>query len=440
MKKSISILLIMALVLSLFAGCGSKKDSNEETAGVDGEELTGSFTYWIHNGPAFAKETEKTVKEFEKLHPGVKINLQKFPYDVLMDKTTTAYAAGTEADLIQGYGSWFQTLIRNDKLEPVPEDMLAAEKDLYYEPALAGYEKDGKYYGMPREVNVEYGLFYHTKDLEDAGVSEIPDNFEDFLEVAKKMTKRDESGNITKAGFDYYNWDNSMTLFMAWILQQGGSYWQEDGIHINVTSPEAKKAFTTMVEMAQGDDAVTNIKRITEQDQIEQLFFKGRSASMTKGPWASALGQEMGVPQEDYAFTYVPPFAGTESICVSEAGWAEVVSANSKNKELVWEYLRFAMTKEKMEEFNVATGSLPARRDIAEDPEFLEKDGNKYIKDAFLMLEWTKPMGVFADGDFLRDNLRKQLERAINGKVTVDKALESLEKDVNEHFDKVLKN
>lgn len=438
MKKSISILLVVVMVISLFAGCGGKKES-EGNSSVADDELKGTFTYWIHNGPAFAKETEKTVKEFEELHPGVTINLQKFPYDVLMDKVTTAYAAGTEADLIQGYGSWFQTLIRNDKLEPVPDDMLAAEKDVYYEPALKGYEKDGKYYGMPREVNVEYGLFYNTKDLKEAGVSEIPDNFMDFLEVARKMTKRDESGNITKAGFDYYNWDNSMTLFMAWIIQQGGTYWQEDGIHVNVTSPEAKKAFSLMVDMARGKDAVTDIKRITEQDQIEQLFFKGRSASMTKGPWASALGQEMDVPQEDYAFTYVPPLEGTESLCVSEAGWAEVVSANSKNKDLVWEYLKFAMTKEKMEEFNIATGSLPARKDIAEDPEFQEEGNNKYIKDAFQMLEWAQPMGVFADGDYLRDNLRKQLERAINGKVTVDEALEKLETDVNKHFDEVLK-
>lgn len=437
-KKVVSLAMAAVMSLGLLAGCSGGGDKDDSKSKSD-DGLSGTFTYWTHNGPAFLKETKRIVAAFEKEHPNVKINLQTFPYDVLMDKVNTAFSAGTEADLIQGYGSWFQQLIRNGKLAAVPDDMLKADKDNYFEPALAGYEYEGKYYGMPREVNVEYGLFYNKADLEKAGATEIPDNFDDFRKLAEKMTEKDKNGNITKAGFDYYNWDNSFTLLLAWILQQGGSYFQEDGIHVNFTSPEAKKAFQLMVDMAKGPNAVTDIKRITEQDNIEQLFFKGRSASMTKGSWAGALGKEMNVPATNYGFTWVPPIEGKESVCVSEAGWAEVVSEKSKNKELIWEFLKFATNEENASSFNKATGTLPARKDVAQNKEFQEAEGNKEIKDAYTMLEWAKPMGVFTDGDFIRDNVKKYLERAIHDKLTVDEALEKLEKEVNDHFDKVLK-
>lgn len=113
-KKLISALLSVTLVSTLLAGCGSKpgeKDSPAEstnTEDVEGDtdtteeegeaeaeanpaDLTGEFTYWT-----FTDSANNLVKEFNKVYPNVKVNLQVFGGDEYKTKILTALQNGQD--------------------------------------------------------------------------------------------------------------------------------------------------------------------------------------------------------------------------------------------------------------------------------------------------------------------------------------------------------
>jgi len=52
-------------------------------------------TFWIHSNPAFVSIAKNDASLFEKMEPNVKIAIETFPYQQLIDKITPAFIAGT---------------------------------------------------------------------------------------------------------------------------------------------------------------------------------------------------------------------------------------------------------------------------------------------------------------------------------------------------------
>ena len=64
-----------------------------------------------------------------------------------------------------------------------------------------------------------------------------------MIDNAVKATTYDDQKRITRAGFQFTDNDTITFLFMAMILQQGGNYWADDGVHVNFQTDAAKKAY-----------------------------------------------------------------------------------------------------------------------------------------------------------------------------------------------------
>lgn len=445
LRRFICVILALALILITFNACGSTPAAavKSESAATSSEvaaapvpaDLKASIIYWSHNNPAFVASTKKVIDSFKTVYPNITVNYQNFPYDILMQKMKTAYAAKNEPDIIQGFGAWMPTYWRNDLLAPVPADIAAELTAKLYKAATDGYTYKGKLYGIPLEVNVEYGVYYYPDSLKKAGAEKLPATFAEFRELAKKMTEFDANGNMLKAGFDFFNSDGNFFLTFDWIKQQGGDYLAADGIHLNIATPEAEKVWNTFVEMAT-TDKITNIKRITAQDAIESLFFKKRAASMFKGPWAWVLAAEY--KNTEYIYAVTPTFAGDKPLFVCEPGWGNVVSARSKALDASWALCNYFVKTENAMEWALGTGTIPAQVAVAEDPGFLANPNNATIKDAFPMMQYAVAVGPVTDTDFVKATFVKYIQRAIEGTIKVPEALKSAQDEINKHIDELL--
>ena len=58
-------------------------------------------------------------------------------------------------------------------------------------------------------------------------------------------------------------------------------------------------------------------------------------------------------------------------------GWSLAIPKQSKNKEAVYEFLKFAMNKDNMLSIDKANGFLTTRKDVAADKDFLAIPFNK---------------------------------------------------------------
>lgn len=419
MKKATVLLVIVCLLACIGAGCTAKGGSG----GSGG--LRGNITYWSHNNQSFVRATQEIIDKFVAANPGVKINYQNFPYDVTMNKMKTSYAAKDEADIIQGFGAWMYTYMANGLLAEVPANGFNAGD--FLPSAIDGYAYKGKYYGLPREVNVENGVVYYPEF-----VREIPKTFSELVALGKSLTVFD-GRNIARAGLDSFAGDGNMFYPFDWIVQQGGTYFKADGLHVNLTSPEAVRAFGIWVDINKPENGLTDIRRLTADEGIENLFFQRRSFMAIKGPWVAAMGVDYDV--DDFAYDAMPPAFGDVPTFVCEPGWGEVISARSKVSEAAWAFALFSVNKENSMLFNKATGTIPARKDVVNDQSFINDPENAKIKKAFPMMANSIAIGPIVDSDLVKMVLDAQLRRAISGEVRLQDALKTAEDEINSSFD-----
>ena len=108
MKRMFSLLLAIAMVLTVLAACSNssgdqmKNASNEPQSGGNATEMeTVTIKFWRPNGnDAENAAINKLIENFEAQNPGIKVELENIPYDQYETKLRTALAGKTAADVI----------------------------------------------------------------------------------------------------------------------------------------------------------------------------------------------------------------------------------------------------------------------------------------------------------------------------------------------------
>ena len=75
--------------------------------------------------------------------------------------------------------------------------------DLYYDAAKLECMIDGDYYALPWRMDVR--IMAYRKDMfEKAGITKVPQTWDELIAAAKKLTVTDANGNIQVSGAAYY--------------------------------------------------------------------------------------------------------------------------------------------------------------------------------------------------------------------------------------------
>jgi multiple sugar transport system substrate-binding protein len=328
-------------------------------------------------------------------------------------------------DIVQMFGTWVREYAKNGLLAPAPhgEEL----KNQVYEAAIGGFEYDGQVYGVPHEFNIENGAaLRHPKMFEDAGIAKDPETWDELIEAAKKLTQT--SGNQIKVrGLDMTSTDSTVFYFLALIQQQGADFWNEDQTQVNITSPEAKKAMQALVDLIQVHK-VSDLTKVGTTEEPYMTFFKGGSAMTTAGPWTIAEGLNT-FNVKDFDYMAMPSFTDQPPYFSAESGWGEVVSSRSKNAEAAWDFIEFMMQDEHAYAWNIRTSTIPAKIEVAEDPQYL-KD-NPYVEPVLGVLKYGRWIGPLADRDFFFVTVHDAFVNIASGRTSLDAGLQSAQDAIN---------
>ena len=189
-KRLVSVLLCGAMTASLLMGCGGGSASSEEESGGDSEGKT-TLTFWCHDNAPWVEAYKEMAAKFEEEYPEYTVEVQDYPFDVYNDKIQTALTSDTAGpDIIAVWGGTAPSFIESDALSEVPEDLSAEMKEDYLEPTLGIYTKEGKYYGVPMEFNLEYGgMIVNKKMFDEAGV-EYPETWKNYARLRRNWRFR----------------------------------------------------------------------------------------------------------------------------------------------------------------------------------------------------------------------------------------------------------
>ena len=372
-KRLLALLLAALLVLSM-AACASgtpadskdtpktdapKADDAAQTPAADETDLTQiectlDFPSWQATEPGFAEFWEYAIGKFNETYPKVTINLYQVPFDNYIDTLTTMYAAknppaithlpSANFNQFQDMG-WFENLDSYFAQTDIPETWTKMQDCM---------QVDGSNYGLLLLGNA-YSLFYNEAMLNEAGVS-VPTTPEELLDAARKLTLRDESGNITQWGFGTTSTTASgmYTGATQFVIGEGSRWCNEDG-SLNFDDPKLKQALTDFKTIF--DENLTPLG-VTEE-QKREYFAEGKIAMISDGPWVVSLINDAAEDVRSNVKVTSLPF-GTLSGKASNSVHI-AASLDETTKALVWEFYKILASAEAQTMYAKCTGS-PAPR------------------------------------------------------------------------------
>jgi len=243
-----------------------------------------------------------------------------------------------------------------------------------------------------------------------------------------------DGDTLTQAGLAIINTDATTFTYLSMILQQGATYFAEDGMHVDLSSDAAKKAWADLT-------ALLTEHRVDDSQSFavesHELFFQGKAAMCPKGPWAIAVGQE---EFPDLAFRYdpIPPYAGTELKFAAESGWGEVVNARASDevKAAAWAFIEFSHQDDNLREWNKATFTVPSLQVLNNDPALLEAAPG--LATSFAALPTGQWIGQIGDRDRFFASIYNAYISVDIGDASQEEALATAEQEINAMIDENL--
>lgn len=153
----------------------------------------------------------------------------------------TQLASGNVPDLVRMTRPRVAQYAAKGVLQPMDACVKPVQKQ-YRVGALKAMTYKGHIYGLPEFTN-QITLIVNQSAFKQAGVpisAAQTTNLKQLLATAKKLTKFDASGNVTRIGFD----PKLPEFFPLWVKWFGKDIISKDGLHAQLNSKEARAAVT----------------------------------------------------------------------------------------------------------------------------------------------------------------------------------------------------
>ncbi|BBH22882.1 sugar ABC transporter substrate-binding protein [Paenibacillus baekrokdamisoli] len=296
-KKGTNLLLTVLLVALVISGC-SKSNTDKKDGESSKKPVT--ITYYTIDSPD-RTFVEKLIPDFQKRNPGIKVKVEKAPYEQFDSKLQTLIAGGNAPDVTSHYGyggfaEYYNKGMLLDMTDLIKEDGFDPSSSDYNIPAdiMKIYTINNHTYGIP--INMYVTLMLYNKDMfDEAKVAYPPSDYEDkswtfdkMVEAAKKMTVVSDDISKTHYGVDF-TWaerDNRPLYFGA--EPYSADTWTNGGVpsSTHFDSPEVMAAYNKLFGLIFKDKVSPNTawsKSVAGQNG--DPFVSGKIAMSIGGSW-----------------------------------------------------------------------------------------------------------------------------------------------------------
>jgi sn-glycerol 3-phosphate transport system substrate-binding protein len=411
-------------------------------------------TFWFGLGGQLGNEVRNLVNRYNQSQDKYYVDaVFQASYDDTINKINTALAGGELPHVAQIFDIGTQRMIDTQKIIPaqqlVERDKLQKEID-DLEPAVRSYfTVDGALQSMP--FNNSTAMVYVNKTmLKEAGLDANKTiwTYNELLDAAKKLAKKDSAGKVTRAGFAIHpgSWfmEQQNAVHQQLIIEPDngrkgrGTKWTfnnetsvkwleflkqflTDGTGVYyANSPEAQAAFV------RGDAAM-------HLDSIAALRGITGSVERSKTPF-------------DVGVIYMPRRDGAK-VGRSIIGGASLWATNTGSKEQqegAWDFIKYTLKPETQALWAASTGYYPTRRAAYEQQ--VMKDALKKYPQFQVAIDQIRsaPADPFnaggVSGTFVptRQAIQKAMDefwtgKASSAKAALDNAVELMNEQLDEY-------
>jgi multiple sugar transport system substrate-binding protein len=325
---------------SRFAFAQSDVSANLRLAGFGGDAETTAITH--------------AIGRFNQKYPNVQVDLQMDPISTgwgdYVTKVLGQFTAGDTADV---YGTAIETFeafaSRNLWL---PLDDFIKENTGFSDFAPSLFQLSS-YKGHIMYVPISWNnimINYNTEHFKTAGIDKPSGwTWDEFREVAKKLTIKDSSGNVTQWGYEV---PNQNFFVQPWFFSNGTSILTDDWSGSNMTDPKVAESLQFLHDLIHVD----GVSPIPGTETMDNQFFAGQVSMISRGHWIVQGCKQNGVPLD----VAIPPKKVSATTVLGFGGYA--INKNTKNADLAKALMLELVSLESQTEEGDGGGGVPGRK------------------------------------------------------------------------------
>ncbi|MGI8684259.1 MAG: extracellular solute-binding protein [Acidimicrobiales bacterium] len=351
-RRRTCVLLVCALGFALLAACSDEAPPDRTLRVMMTDD-------WVTD-PFLA-----AVSDFERSHPGVRVDVGKTPISHMIDTVTAAIKSGVSPDVVQAHA--FSAAAQG--LAQQVDDLWAKGKPLATAEFLPGAIDDvtwaGHLYGVPLDTNALF-LLYDADQFAAANVPPPgePFTFASFEAAARALTATDFSKRALAI-------PTSTWWTYGWIKANGGEVLTvgEDGnAQLSLDDPAVVGALDFLGRLVKEKLAFAPGAADSHSGDALALFRSGIASTLASGSWDVAI-LEKDSAGDKYRSTLMP--VGTAGKSGSVMGGSSMfVPTGSKQRDLAFEFMAHLVSDKYAVRLAKDEGRLPVRTRVYDDPYF----------------------------------------------------------------------
>jgi multiple sugar transport system substrate-binding protein len=361
-KKAKLLLALLGITL-LAAGCGGSTSSSGSNKQV-------ILNFW---DPFETSENfQPLITAYEQLHPNVQIiytkkDITTYPSDVL-----DALASGNGPDIFSINNAWLPEY--KDKVAPATTTTYSFTdyKNSFVDAAVNDFTINQQVYGVPLYVD-SLALYYNKDILGSAGIATPPKTWDELSADVQKIKRADKTGYFTLSGLaagTNANVNRAVDILYLMMLQQGTVPYNQDHSQPSFALGQQQNGQFTNPGLSGlnfytsfANPASLNYNWNSRSDYSTDAFANGRAAFLYSYSYTEADIKQKN-PNLNFDVAPVPqPNLDNPSVNFANY-WGEVVSKQSKNQLVAWDFLKFISSKDSLDKYYALHKQPSSRKDL----------------------------------------------------------------------------
>ena len=372
------------------------------------------LTYWPAPNAQEVELADSLVRVWNRLHPDVHVRMQPIPVSQSTEEVLLAAIAGkTTPDVCSNiWPGALHEYTQAGGLIPLDQfqDFSSVAGSRTPSELLKTFQStDGHYYQLPWKTN-PLMMFYNERLLQEAGVSEVPRTYSEYLAAGKKVARdTDGDGRIDiwmgERDIRPIWWQRLMDFYPFYIAaSNGGTLFENGSVAFGNTSSVA---------------VLTFFQECYAERLFPRTFFQGgdpfdseQKATHFAGPWQVAHLAKF-VPKMKYGVVPIPvPDDHVGPVYTSGDFKNIAIFGNTKYPKEAWEFVKFLVTPEHDAVLLEICDQIPVRGDLLTNPLF-----DNYFTRRPLMVQfarqalYTRGMDAVDDLKEIFDGISQEYEK-----------------------------
>jgi multiple sugar transport system substrate-binding protein len=302
---------------------------------------------------------------YTKAHPNVKFTYLSSSLREAEQKLSAAVPTGTGPDIYDIGTNISVNFIEAGLLQPNPPAIDTYMKSGVWAKLVVDYFTDkGKTYGLPLMDGSRASLYYNKTMFKEAGIAAPPTTFAELTDAARKLTKIDATGKMTRSGISLRlsGQGGGITEKFRFVLEPAGGAlivqtpsgkWHSD--FDNEAGRNALLFYVDAVQKYKIDDP----KILHDAD----AFVAGSTAMLMREAWVIGEIQQK-APTLEYGVVPIPKWTANGPYKMLLQPWPIYVNSKGKNQETAWDFLKVLTSAENALKLTQMTGWVTERQDI----------------------------------------------------------------------------